>query len=154
MSGVVREGPFQREMYALLCNAGRQTRVWRQQAGRLKVHGDNGPRVIHFAPAGAADLVGLVAPDGLFLEVECKSATGALREEQLAHGNFIARMGGVYVVVYGPRELVDMPRAIAAGLLAVDQAIANRRAAGLGVFHTGARVTTTRAPKVDARNVL
>lgn len=47
---------------------------------------------------GAADLTGIVAPLGKRIEIELKSRTAKLTEDQKLFGEAIVAMGGIYVL--------------------------------------------------------
>ena len=85
------ESQLQRE---ILEAVGSRTPLWRQNAGRVQLI--NG-RWMDLAPAGAADLTGILA-DGRRLEIEVKSATGQQREAQRAWQRMILSKGGVYIL--------------------------------------------------------
>ena len=54
--------------------------------------------VIKFGVKGQADLSGILMGSGKRLEIECKSATGTPREDQVVYGETIERFGGIYVL--------------------------------------------------------
>lgn len=66
--------------------------VWRNNVGAWK---DPSGRVIRYGVGGrgGADLLG-VAPDGRALAVECKTATGRIRPEQLTFIAAVQKAGG------------------------------------------------------------
>lgn len=112
------EGAFLAAVLRALNAPGRRTRVWRQQAGRVRV----ADRWIHLAPAGAADLTGY-GPGGVRLEVEVKAARGRQRAEQRRWQGIMERAGVVYVLVH---DLPGVPLAVAAAaaVARVDEALA------------------------------
>lgn len=78
--------------------------LWRQQAGRVCV----GPNFMTLAPAGAADLTGIL-PNGVRLEVECKRRYGGKQsKEQKQWQKYIESMGGVYLLVRSSDEFVSL----------------------------------------------
>ncbi len=93
----MRESEYQRAIEAALNGPGRSTRVWRQNAGRLRVLDRSGARWVMGAPTGAADLSGIVRPEGWRLEVEVKT-TSKLRPKQRKWLKFIRNFGGLYVL--------------------------------------------------------
>lgn len=111
---IEREADIMRELERALSAPGSPCRVWRQNAGLSRVDG----RVVRGAPAGAADLSGIVVGHGWRLEVEVKTTRGRLRASQRAWGRAIERLGGVYVVCAGPD--------VEAHVEAVREAIARR----------------------------
>ena len=67
-------------------------RYWKQNTGIAKV----GDRVIRFGLPGAADITGLM-PNGIRVEIECKTGTGRLSEIQGRFRNMITDLGGLYM---------------------------------------------------------
>ncbi len=124
----MNETEYQPHLAAALSRAGRQSRVWRQNAGAPPRRNRRGKIVgaIHGAPKGAADLSGLVRPEGWRLEVEVKSPTRVVTDEQRSWRAFIESSGGIYVVCrYDPKlSLEDNLRQHVA---LVDEAISDRR---------------------------
>lgn len=70
-----------------------------------------GNRLVRFNPKGTGDIVGLIAPTGRMLMIECKSATGAQRKEQQTMERVVTAMGGLYVLA---RSVDDVDRALRA----------------------------------------
>lgn len=82
-------------------------RFWRQNVGSAIIRG----RYVDFGPPkGCADFIGLIAPQGRFLAIECKSATGKQREAQQKFQAMIESLGGIYLM---PRSLEDVDAALA-----------------------------------------
>lgn len=119
---------FQNQLSAGLNAPGRFTRVHRQNAGRVEVRRRDGGSggYIDLAPKGAADLSGLVAPEGWRLEVEVK-VQEPHKPEQISWQNYIRMFGGIYVLVRWAIDL-DIEANVARGVHLVDEAIAERRA--------------------------
>lgn len=66
-------------------------RGFRNNSGMLK---DANGRPVRFGLAvGSSDIIG-ICPDGLFLAVECKTATGKATDKQLAFIRMVQKMGG------------------------------------------------------------
>jgi hypothetical protein len=65
---------------------------------------------VRFGVPGTADIVGLIAPSGRMVQIECKTATGKQREAQLVMQRVVAAMGGLYVVA---RSVADVDAALA-----------------------------------------
>ncbi len=106
-------------------------RWWRQNSGVVPIRNQAGKieRYFHAGPPkGAADLSGIVRPEGWRLEVELKSATGVRTPEQIVWGDFIINAGGVYAVIAYDPALSLAANAAAASLLVL-AAIDARRAA-------------------------
>lgn len=135
----VHESDFQARVAQALNAPGRQTRLWRQSSGRVKLEGNF---YLQLAPAGAADLTGVVtkngiaAPgavtnaigDGWRLEVEVKSATAVWNKDQQHWAALMQRWGAIYVLVrYDEARSLD--ENVLAAVAAVDAAIADRRMA-------------------------
>ena len=77
--------------------------LWRQPAGKVCI----GQHWMTLAPAGAADLTGIL-PDGRRLEVECKKRYGGIQsEDQKKWQKWIGEMGGVYLLVHSEEEFRD-----------------------------------------------
>ncbi len=55
------------------------------------------PRWVRFNPKGTADIVGLMAPTGRMLMIECKSETGKMSPEQLVMQRVVTSMGGLFI---------------------------------------------------------
>lgn len=126
------EHPFMVALSNALNAPGRATRVHRQNAGKVLVRDRAGrvDRCVVGAPAGAADLSGIVAPEGWRLEVETKGGNAAThkatRLAQECWRAFIESRGGVYVRVErddGAPLAANVGRAVCL----VDSAIAARR---------------------------
>lgn len=72
---------------------------------------DAGAYPVHFGVPGTADLVGLIAPSGRMVMIECKSATGTQRDEQKVMQAVVERFGGLYLLARG---VADVDQAFAA----------------------------------------
>lgn len=72
---------------------------------------DPGARPVRFNPKGTADIVGLIAPAGRLLMIECKTATGRQSPEQKTMQHVITKHGGLYILA---RSLSDVDAALAA----------------------------------------
>jgi hypothetical protein len=91
------EKAFQSQLMLALSQLPR-VRVWRQNVGIVET-ADR--RFFHAGPPkGAADISGIVAPEGWRLEVECKAGKGKRSPEQIAWAAFIQLSGGVYYVAH------------------------------------------------------
>lgn len=121
----MRESEFQRAIEVALNRPGRSTRAWRQNAGRLRVVDRSGARWVMGAPIGAADLSGLVRPEGWRLEVEVKTGT-KLRPQQRKWKKFIESFGGIYVLCSYNKKLSAEENVLVA-IQTIDQAVAERR---------------------------
>lgn len=96
-------------------------RVWRQPAGEVPAQRGG---VVKCAPVGAADLSGIVAPEGWRLEIECKGektyTAPERRKKQAAWRAFILESGGIHLQLRGP--------SVEAAFIEVLEAIGRRRA--------------------------
>jgi hypothetical protein len=102
-------------------------RVWRQNCGRIPVRDHRGKILRVFdagPPVGAADVSGIVRPEGFRLEVELKMPGGRRSAEQTRWAEFIAAAGGVYVLAR-----FDQARSLADNLADATRAVADAIAA-------------------------
>jgi len=89
-----------------------RVRLWRSNAGKLWAPtAGGGLRPVQVNVPGCPDLIGWVMVDGraVFLGVETKSPTGALRDSQRAFQATLTRMGGLYIVA---RSVEDVDRVL------------------------------------------
>lgn len=77
-------------------------RVWRANTGAARTRDG---RLVRFGLKGQADILGLTTT-GRFLAIECKSATGRLRPEQIAFCDMVERFGGLYIVARSAEDAV------------------------------------------------
>ncbi len=75
---------------------------WRNNTGKLA--DVNGRWVTYGLGVGSADIIGVLAPWGLFIAFEVKTATGKTRPEQLNWGGAVAKHGGWYFVVHSVEQ--------------------------------------------------
>lgn len=68
-----------------------------------------GQRLVRFGVPGTADIVGLVAPSGRMVMIECKTARGKQRKAQIVMQRVVTAMGGLYIVA---RSLADADAAL------------------------------------------
>lgn len=85
-----------------------RARLWRQNTGKGYPPGSN--RLVTFGVPGTPDICGIIAPQGRWLGIECKSAKGRQREDQETFQRVIERFGGLYVLA---RSVDDVDRALA-----------------------------------------
>lgn len=120
------EQDFQQSLRIELAQALPDLRLWRQPSGRV-VAARGG--AVECAPVGAADLSGIVRPEGWRVEVEVKGAKTPETDDQRRWRAFIAESGGVALQVrYDPTLDLEANATRAAAL--VREAIAARRARG------------------------
>lgn len=95
-------------LYAVLSAWGAhpRLRLWRQNIGAATFNG----RLVRFGTPGAADIQGILRPAGRFIAIECKSATGAARENQEKWRAMVESHGGLYILA---RSLADVDAALA-----------------------------------------
>jgi hypothetical protein len=86
-------------------------RLWRHNVGAATYRGKDGARggLVRFGQAGQADIMGLIAPSGRFLAVECKTATGRQSDAQRNWQAMVERFGGLYILA---RSIDDVRRAL------------------------------------------
>lgn len=75
---------------------------WRQNSGATKI----GNRFLRSAPAGTADIIGVVCGKPIALEV--KTETGKQEPSQKAWAMMWTAAGGVYVIVRSPAEAMEV----------------------------------------------
>lgn len=95
-------------MRSLLTSLGylRGIRVWRQNSGNVRVADSDR----HFvgAPRGAADISGIIAPNGLRLEIECKKfARSKPSSAQRQWQKLITDYGGLYILIHAELTVSD-----------------------------------------------
>lgn len=71
-----------------------RVRIARINTGAAKMHG----RFVRFNPPGTADIVGIIAPSGRMLMIECKSPTGKQRDDQKTMQKVVDKFGGLYIL--------------------------------------------------------
>jgi hypothetical protein len=76
-----------------------------------KAYPPHSKRLVTFGVPGTADIVGLIAPTGRMLMIECKTATGKQRKAQETMERVVTQFGGIYLLA---RSLADVDRAMAA----------------------------------------
>lgn len=124
------EGDFQEPLKRVLNQAGRNTRVWRQNCGTVQTRDRAGKRTGQFSAGprpGAADLSGAVAPWGIRIEIECK-VDAPHEPNQKMFQESVERLGCLYCLVRYDHAL-SLVDNVAAGVALVDAAIAARVAA-------------------------
>lgn len=82
-------------------------RIARINTGAAKLNG----QFVRFNPPGTADIVGLIAPSGRMLMIECKAPRGAQSPEQVTMQRIVEKFGGLYVLA---RSVADVDQALAA----------------------------------------
>lgn len=80
--------------------------AWRNNTGAYRTQAG---AFVRYGHPGSADIIGLL-PDGRFLAVECKTATGRQRKAQQVFERMVTRSGGLYVLA---RSTADLERALA-----------------------------------------
>lgn len=100
--------------------------VYRQQAGRVRT--DKGTWM-ELAPAGAADLCGVLGPEGWSIQIEVKGATTRETDDQRNWRARMTELGAIALQIrYDAAE--DLDANVAHAVLALRAAIALRRARG------------------------
>jgi hypothetical protein len=100
-TGNVKEAGFSKRLRSVLWKIPGVT-VWRQNSGKMlaedRVTGKR--RGFEGAPKGAADITGLLAPEGTRIEIETKGKRGKMRADQIKWAVKIQNGGGIYL--YAP----------------------------------------------------
>lgn len=123
----MREQPFMKALMIALGNR-KDMRIHRQNTGGVDVY-KHGQCVGHFEagpPPGAADISGIVAPQGWRIEIETKAEDTETRPSQDSWRDMIRRMGGIYVRVRY-NEGLTMKENIADATRTIETAIVVRR---------------------------
>lgn len=106
-----RESAVQREIVQNAARLG--LKLWRQQAGKIFT----GLYAIILAPAGSADLTGIL-PNGQRIEVECKKRySGVQSDDQKAWQKYIEENNGIYILAHSGDEFQDKITPILKGML-------------------------------------
>ena len=79
--------------------------VWRQDTGAYKA--PDGRLIRYGLCKGSSDVIGL-CPDGRFLAVEVKTATGRVRPEQVAFIDAVRRAGGRAGIARSVQDALDI----------------------------------------------
>jgi hypothetical protein len=104
-------------------------RIWRQNVGAILVRDRAGRPVRSFhagPPKGAADITGVIAPEGWRLELELKADGEKQSEAQRCWHLMVEQHGGIYLVV-AYEDARPLKENVANAVGAVDRAIATRR---------------------------
>jgi len=123
----MREQDFQQQLRVAITAAKLPVRLWRQPAGRLELARGGW---VDAAPVGAADLTGVVVPEGWRIEIEVKGPRTRTTPEQIHWREQLAACGAIALQVrYDGRLLAD--ENLAAGVEAIRAAIEARRGGAL-----------------------
>jgi hypothetical protein len=103
-------------------------KCWRQNTGQVNtVHRGKITGVFRAGPpTGAADISGIVGPEGWRLEIELKGEKTKVRDPQIAWGKMIYERGGVHTQIRYD-EGMTMLENVEAGVRVVERAIEERR---------------------------
>jgi hypothetical protein len=74
-----------------------------------KAYPPHSKQLVTFGVPGTGDIVGLLAPSGRMLMIECKSATGTQRKAQQVMERVVTSMGGLYILA---RDLETVDRVL------------------------------------------
>ncbi len=66
---------------------------------------DPGAYPVKFGVPGASDIIGIIWPQGRFLAIEVKSATGQLRKAQKAFRAMVEKFGGLFIEAYSLEDV-------------------------------------------------
>ena len=110
---MAREAQIQRAILEIW-GAHPKIRLWRANAGTALVPTSAGRlRPLRMNIPGCPDLIGWIAPNGIFLGIEVKGARGRLRPEQIAFRDRLVADGGIYILA---RDIFDVSIALAGRL--------------------------------------
>lgn len=73
--------------------------------GKPARKGDPGAYPVRFNPKGTADVVGLMAPTGRMVMIECKGPDGKQSAEQATMQRIVTTFGGIYVLARSMAEV-------------------------------------------------
>lgn len=121
----MREQAFQNRLLVELSRLP-GVRVWRQNSGKVVARRGG---AVKGAPVGAADITGIVAPEGWRLEIECKGEDTRVTAAQKRWLKMVAERGGIAVLVRADEGL-GCHNSINNAVEDVRAAIAQRRAGG------------------------
>lgn len=84
--------------------------LWHNSTGQVEIpRADGGITHLRYGLAvGSADLVGVRRPDGRFVALEVKSATGRPTPDQLQWLDLVRRCGGIAAVVRSVDEALEV----------------------------------------------
>lgn len=122
------EIPFQTRLLLELSKR-HDVRVWRVNVGTVR-RAEGG--FFHAGPPkGAADVAGIIGPEGWSLQIECKAEGRKRTPEQIAWAEMVQALGAVYL-------LADARDGVPATLARLDALIAERRVATVRAALVGA----------------
>jgi hypothetical protein len=122
---MAREQVFQNKLLVALSRV-EGVRVWRQNSGKV-VAARGG--AVKGAPVGAADVTGIVGPEGWRLEIECKGLTTQVTKSQTRWIDTMRALGAIACVVR-ESDSIDVDTSVALAVEAITKAIAERRERG------------------------
>lgn len=79
-------------------------RLWKNHTGQAR--SADGRRRLTFGIKGGSDLIGLIAPSGRLLAIECKTGKAKQSKEQKAFQAMVEKFGGVYVLARSVEDAV------------------------------------------------
>lgn len=119
----MREQDFQQQLRVAITAAKLPVRLWRQPAGRLELARGGW---VDAAPVGAADLTGVVVPEGWRIEIEVKGPRTRTTPEQIHWREQLAACGAIALQIRFDGQLL-VEENLAAGVAAIRAAIEERR---------------------------
>lgn len=81
--------------------------AFRNNSGQIFLNDGKKTRVVRMGVKGAADILGIIPPDGKFVAIECKTKNGKLTEYQKNFGEEVKKRGGIYLVIRSIDELIN-----------------------------------------------
>lgn len=124
----MREQDFQQRLRTAITAAKLPVRLWRQPAGRLELSRGG---FVDAAPVGAADLTGVVVPEGWRIEIEVKGPRTPTTTEQVHWREFMAASGAIALQVRYDGQLL-LEENLLRAVEEIRAAIAARREARRG----------------------
>lgn len=92
----MREQEFQQQLRLAITRARLPVRLWRQPAGRMELARGG---FVDAAPVGAADLTGIVSPEGWRIEIEVKGPRTPVTTEQVHWREVMREAGAIALLV-------------------------------------------------------
>ncbi|MBL8684404.1 MAG: hypothetical protein JNK05_34845 [Myxococcales bacterium] len=120
----MREQVFQNRLLVALSKI-EGVRVWRQNAGKVVARRG----AVKGAPKGAADITGIIAPEGWRIEIEVKASVTGITRQQIKWLETMRERGAV-VLVARYREELSAEENIAAVCESLTESIVTRRKRG------------------------
>lgn len=108
-----KRNPLERDIKAGVLEAlsfCHRLRLWNAPCGVGRTL--DGKRVVRYGTPGMADLTGVLAPNGLRIEIEIKTPRGRLSAAQAAFRKAIWEAGGIYLVFRSVEEAMERTKSL------------------------------------------